>query len=138
MQPRKPPLSSEYPGKSEILAAWKWGVSKEHTPITASSEASTAMDLAYRAFVERDAARDALGHLPEENTDLRGQISRLRAECLRALAERDEAIEVFENAHELCDADLEAQKRLTRAALLAPKILATAAALLIALVLVFN
>lgn len=41
-------------------------------------------------------------------------IERLRADLERALAERDQYREDFENAHEMCDADLEAQKRDTR------------------------
>lgn len=83
--------SSNYPGKDEILAVWKWGVSKERTPITTSGEATTAMDLAYQAFRERDEARAALGYLPEQLEDKKRESERLRAEARRALDERNEA-----------------------------------------------
>jgi hypothetical protein len=82
-------MNSNYPGKSEILAVWKWGVSKERTPITTSGEAATAMDLAYRAFEERDKARAALDTLPEELAYAKKTCDCLRAECRRALDERD-------------------------------------------------
>lgn len=126
-------LPAGYPGKDEILAAWKWGISPEGTPVTSTSEATTAMDLALKAFEERDRAIASIGHMPEEITYLKGHAQRLRAECLRALKERDQAIEAFENAHELCDADLEAQKRSTRAALWAPKAITAVALLLLAI-----
>lgn len=90
----------DYPGKTEILASWRWGVSlkDDHRPITTIGEATDAMGLAYRAFEERDEARAALGTLPEaladareERDDLRNRADRLQADCLRALGERNQA-----------------------------------------------
>jgi hypothetical protein len=137
----------DYPGKTEILAAWRWGISytDDGRPITTMGEAADAMDLAYRAFEQRDEARTRLAEVTEQLDDVHNRTERIRAEVLRALAdrdtareERDRAIDDVESGHEMCDADLEAQKQLTRVALRAPKMLAAAAVLLIALVHLFN
>jgi hypothetical protein len=80
----------DYPGKAEILAAWRWGIShRDQAPITTMGEATDAMSLAYQAFRERDEARAALGSLPEELAGSKREADRLRAECRKALAERD-------------------------------------------------
>lgn len=81
----------DYPGKDEILAAWKWGISRKDgdRPITTLGEATDAMDLAYRAFEQRDHARAALGTLPDELAAAHRTADRLRTECRRALDERD-------------------------------------------------
>ena len=129
-----------YSGKEEILAAWRWGISYKDggRPITTLGEATDAMHLAYRAFEERDQARAALGTLPQELAASQREAERLRTQCRMALDERDQAIEAFESGHEICDADLEAQKRLTRVALRSPKLIAAVVLLLIAIALFFN
>lgn len=135
-----------YPGQTEILAKWMWAVSPEGTPITANARDGLAMDLAYQAFAERDAARSKLtaateavaGQLAITRGELdalrareaawRDEVEELRSDLTERALERNEAEQQRDKAlaaladentlHAECawGEDLEAQKKLTKAA----------------------
>ncbi|HLU29177.1 MAG TPA: hypothetical protein VKZ65_12110 [Glycomyces sp.] len=71
---------------------------------------------------------ERLGVVTAELADAYRTIDRLRAECQSALDERDRArYEEAYAGHEICDADLEAQKRATWNARVGERIAAAAA-----------
>ena len=78
---------------------------------------------------------DRLNEVTEELGGAYRTIDRLRDECRRALAERDEALRSRDLVeHEMCDADLEAQKHATWNARVGEAIAAVAAVVFAAIV----